>query len=471
MLYQKSGAAVNDLFGYSVAGAGDVDGDRRADFIVGALYASPGGLYAAGSAYVYSGATGDLLYQLNGSSSGAWFGRSMGNAGDVDGDGKDDFIVGATGSASIQAGSAYVYSGATGTLIYQINGTAGDMLGLSVAGVGDVDGDGKADFIIGAPNAEPGGFSSSGSAYVYSGATGGLLYQFNGIADSMFFGYPAVGVGDVDADGRPDFIVGAIGASPSGLTDAGSVYVYSGVNGSLIYQKDGSAPGDQFGYSVDGVGDLDGDSKSDFMVGAPFADPNEVNLAGSVFVYSGATGGLLFQKNGAAVDDHLGWRVAGSGDIEGDGKPDFMIGAPLAHSGGFRWAGSAFIYSGATGDLLFRKVGSAGDYMGNSVAGTGDVNGDGRSDFIIGAPFADPGGLTNSGSAFVMTCAGLCGDVDNDSSTTIADIIALINNVVFETGVANPTAGDTNCDEVRNIEDIVLLIQYVVFGTPTPCCL
>ncbi len=408
LLYQIDGDTANIQLGYSVASAGDVNGDGRADFIVGARFAAPGGLFQAGAAYVYSGADGALLYQKDAAAAGDNFGISVGGAGDVNSDGKADFIVGAphTDPGGLgNAGSAYVYSGATGTLLFQKDGAAaGDVLGVSVAGAGDVNGDGRADFIVSAYGADPGGLGDAGSAYVYSGATGTLLFQKDGAAAGDQLGSSVAEAGDVDGDGKADFIVGANRADPGGLGDAGSAYVYSGATGTLLFQKDGAAAGDVLGVSVAGAGDVNGDGKADFIIGVLLADPGGRIDAGFAFVYSGATGTLLFQKDGAAAGDELGWSVAGAGDVNGDGRADFIIGARFADPGGIDAAGSAYIYSGTTGLLLFQKDGVvADDALGLSVAVAGDVNGDGRADVIIGAPGADPGGFTAAGSAFVYS--------------------------------------------------------------------
>ena len=113
---------------------------------------------------------------------------------------------------------------------------------------------------------------------------------------------------------------------------------------------------------------------------------------------------ILYQKNGAAFNDFLGFSVASAGDVNGDGVPDFIIGAFGADPGGLSLAGSAYVYSGADGSLLYQKNGAAaGDNLGNSVAGAGDVDGDGKADFIIGVPFTDPGGLSAAGSAYVIS--------------------------------------------------------------------
>ena len=343
-LYQKNGAAADDELGSSVASAGDVNGDGKADFIVGASGADPGGLSSAGSAYVYSGATGALLYQKDGAA-------------------------------------------------------AGDALGASVAGAGDVNGDGNTDFIVGAIFADPGGLGTAGEAYVYSGANGALLHQKGGIAPGYVFGISVAGVGDLNSDAKADFIIGAYGTAGG----RGAAYLYSGATGALLYSKSGAAAGDNLGYSVAGAGDMNGDGKADFIIGARLADPGGLSAAGSAYVYSGANGALLYQKDGAAGDT-LGFSVAGAGDVNGDGKADFLIGAFGADPGGLSAAGSAYVYSGATGSLLYQKNGAAaGDNLGNSVAGAGDVDGDGKADFIIGVPFTDPGGLSAAGSAYVIS--------------------------------------------------------------------
>ncbi len=251
LLYKKDGVAFQDQFGHSVAYAGDVNGDGTPDFIIGAPEADPGGLDRAGCAYVYSGANGTLLYQKNGTSIFDRFGSSVAYAGDVDGDGRDDFIIGARFAdpgGLTGAGSAYVYSGATGILLHNKNGAAsGDALGFSVASAGDVNNDGKADFIVGAFGADPGGLGSAGSAYVYSGAMGALLYQKDGATVGDQLGFSVASAGEVDGDGRPDFIISARLADSGMPFSAGSAYVYSGATGTLLHQKDGVAAFDMFG--------------------------------------------------------------------------------------------------------------------------------------------------------------------------------------------------------------------------------
>jgi len=405
--YRFDGSAVGDQLGNSVSGAGDVDGDGFADLIVGAQLANSNGLGASGSAFVFSGADGSQLFRFDGQASIDLLGRSVSGAGDVDGDGFDDLIVGAPqadpGGLS-EAGSAFVFSGADGSQLFRFDGQAsGEFLGNSVSGAGDVDGDGFADLIVGASRATTSGLTQAGSAFVFSGADGSQLFRFDGSAVNDLLGEVVSGAGDVDGDGFADLIVGARLADPGGLISAGSAFVFSGADGSQLFRFDGSAVDDQLGGSVSGAGDVDGDGFPDLIVGAEGSDPGGLSVAGSAFVFSGADGSQLFRFDGSAAGDALGRSVSGAGDVDGDGFPDLIVGAIGADPGGISLAGSAFVFSGADGSQLFRFDGQAsGEFLGNSESGAGDVNGDGLADWIIGVKNADPGGLRLAGSAFVF---------------------------------------------------------------------
>ncbi|MCH7879476.1 MAG: FG-GAP repeat protein [candidate division Zixibacteria bacterium] len=220
-LYVFTGEAVDDMFGYSVSGAGDVNNDGFADLIVGAFQNDAGG-NEAGRAYVYSGRTGGLLHTFTGEAVGDVFGGSVSGAGDVNNDGFADLIVGAfnNDAGGNSAGRAYVYSGQTGALLHTFTAEAADdWFGVSVSGAGDVNNDGFADLIVGAWTNDAGG-SDAGRAYVYSGQTGTLLHTFTGEAASDVFGFSVSGAGDVNNDGFADLIVGAI-LNDAGGSDAG----------------------------------------------------------------------------------------------------------------------------------------------------------------------------------------------------------------------------------------------------------
>lgn len=468
MLYQKKGAAAGDQFGYSIA-SGDVNGDGKTDLIVGAPLASPGGVTNSGTVYVYSGADGSLLYQKNGAAAQDQFGFAVASVGDANGDGKADFAVGAPFATPAKV---YVYSGADGALLYRIDGSpGGDLLGYSLAPAGDLNGDGKSDFIVSAPFASPDTSNPfSGAVYVYSGADTTLIYKKVGAGN--FFGFSVASAGDVDGDGKPDFIVGAPFADSIGGSAGGSIYLYSGAGGALLYQKAGAASGDNFGSSVASAGDANGDGKSDFIVGASLAAPGGLLDAGSAYLYSGATGTLLFEKDGAASGDNFGAAVTSAGDMNGDGKADFLVGASSADPGGRVDAGSAYLYSGGDGSFLFQKDGvAAGDALGSCLSWAGGISGLGQGGFAIGASLANPGGLADAGSVFLYgSCGSAKGDLTADGKVTPADATAELYAVFLGSTGYQPCAADVNCDGILTPADAVIELNAVFLAGSFSSC-
>ncbi len=416
-LFTPTGAAALDYLGYSVAGAGDVNGDGYGDVIVGA-YANDAGGASAGRAYVYYGGPGvdasaDLI--LTGAVAGDNFGFSVAGAGDVNGDGYGDVIVGAlyNDAGGSSAGRAYVYFGGPGVDasadLILTGAAAGDGFGISVAGAGDVNGDGYGDVIVGAYANDAGGVDA-GRAYVYFGGPGADAVAdltLTGATASDYFGISVAGAGDVNGDGYGDVIVGARG-NDAGGTDAGRAYVYFGGPGADAVADltlTGAATGDFFGHSVAGAGDVNGDGYGDVIVGAYYNDAGGTN-AGRAYVYYGGPGADAVADltlTGAAAGDEFGTSVAGAGDVNGDGYGDVIVGARGNDAGGTD-AGRAYVYFGGPGadaiaDLTLTGA-AAYDDFGHSVAGAGDVNGDGYGDVIVGASGNNAGG-TDAGRAYV----------------------------------------------------------------------
>ncbi|MFQ6092314.1 MAG: M6 family metalloprotease domain-containing protein, partial [bacterium] len=208
-----------------------------------------------------------------------------------------------------------------------------------------------------------------------------LTHSFTGEAAYDELGYSVSGAGDVNGDGFDDLIVGAP-LNDAGGPDAGRAYLYSGTTGALLYTLPGGGPGDHFGWSVSGAGDVNDDGYADLIVGAPLNDAGGAD-AGRAYIYSGATGTLLYPFTGQAAGDWLGVSVSGAGDVNNDGYADLIVGAPLNDAGSTD-AGRVYIYSGATGALLYTFTGEAAvDQLGSSVSGAGDVNNDGCDDLIV----------------------------------------------------------------------------------------
>lgn len=428
ILYSFFGNNTVSLFGEAVSGAGDVNGDGYDDLIVGASR-DEANLTYAGSAFVFSGSDGAMLYSWSGTFLNDQFGRVVSRAGDVNGDGFDDVIVGApeTGAGS---GSAYVYSGRDGALLYSWSGLiTTHRMGASVSAAGDVNADGFDDVVVGVPGY---GFFE-GAAFVYSGLNGAILYQFLGSASFDQLGRSVGGAGDVNDDGFDDVVLAAAGIA--------AVYVHSGLDGSVLYTFNGGG----FGQTVSGAGDVNSDGYDDVIVGTPTASPNGAS-SGSVSIYSGADGSELFTKSGTVADDRLGASVSSAGDVNGDGFDDVILGAPEPFASG--GAGRAEVYALAPVALELAQV-LAAPFSGSwaqasSVARAGDVNGDGFDDVIVGAPF-DPSS-SQSGSAKVHS--GLDGSV----------LHSFVGNSAGDRfGLSVSGAGDTNGD---GIDDLIIGAPY-----------
>ncbi|MFO0984250.1 MAG: SBBP repeat-containing protein [Planctomycetota bacterium] len=368
-LFTFTGDSAGDRFGSAVAGAGDVNGDGFADLIVGAPHDDVAGAFS-GSAFVYSGRDGNVLHAFHGAISYAYFAHAVGSAGDVDADGLDDVLVGLGESPG---GNALVYSGATGDLLLFCSGG-----GYSVSDAGDVNRDGFPDVIVGGP-----------PVYVYSGKDNTRLFTFNGDDPSDWFGFSVAGAGDTNADGFPDLVVGTVNAS--GFWN-GSARFFSGNDGAIIRTLEGDSYNDLFGYYLDGVGDVNHDGFADAVVSAPGDDVGG-DGTGTAWIFSGKNGVALLTFVGSATAPVRS--ASNARDIDLDGTSDVILGAG---------SGIARVLSGKDGKLLL-AVGSQApdDFFGSLVAGAGDVDQDGRPDIIVGASKDDAHGA-DSGAAYVFGC-------------------------------------------------------------------
>ena len=490
--FALTGIDRGDDSGGSVSSAGDVNGDGYDDLIIGAYMADPNGKNRAGETYVvYGGASapgadgvlalsaldGTNGFTLTGIGPDDLSGRSVSSAGDVNGDGYDDLVVGALGADSngLNSGETYVvYGGASapgadgvlalsaldGTNGFTLTGTdADDFSGTSVSSAGDVNGDGYDDLIIGARGADPNGEGSGETYVVYGGAsapgTGGVLdlsaldgtngFTLKGIDRLDYSGTSVSSAGDVNGDGYDDLIIGADGAAPNGLDSGESYVVYGGastpgangvvdlsaLDGMNGFTLSGIDPSDRSGGSVSSAGDVNGDGYDDLIIGADWADPNGVRSGETYVVYGGASApgadGVLelsalngtngFTLTGIDPYDESGTSVSSAGDVNGDGYDDLLIGAYEADPNGVRSGETYLVYGGAsapgTGGVLELSAldGTNGftlkgidrlDYSGTSVSSAGDVNGDGYDDLIVGATGADPHEVFDAGETYVV---------------------------------------------------------------------
>ncbi len=499
--FTLDGMAIGDQMGWSVRSAGDVNNDGFDDLIIGA----PNALTLSGQAYVVFGKAdwsatpvfdlntldGTNGFRIDGQAGGERTGFSVTGIGDMNGDGIHDIAVSqptAAPGGTASAGRIYVIWGRNNWLpvmttptsgIFNLaildnattqdtfGGTgiriqgfqAGAQAGYSIANIGDIDGDGYNDFLVGSPRFDNNGTGNPealhGQAYIIFGKeigtnnSGGwfdeALVNLNGLGANGFtfsvannalptageafdqLGYFVAGIGDINGDGRADLAISApYGEPPGGDDNAGQIYVIFGnergaltgitntaaLNGSNGFRLEGVEIGDYAGWSLAGVGDVNGDGFDDFAIGAPFADPGGKLQAGTTYVVFGRADYLPvlvnavldlntldgfrgFKIHGENTGDYSGWSVGGAGDVDGDGFDDILIGAPGHNS----YTGRVYVMFGRKtgfdqnmllidldGNTGFKINGiAAGDRAGFSVANAGDVNGDGFDDILIGA--------------------------------------------------------------------------------------
>ncbi len=431
------GEAAGDYAGFDVSGAGDVDGDGHDDVLVSALYNDEAG-DQAGAAYIVRGpvmGTLDLSLadaKLVGEGASSFAGVAASGAGDVDGDGHDDVLVGANtdSEGGSSAGAAYLVRGPiAGTLDLSLADAKlvgeedNDNAGYSVSGAGDVNDDGRADVLVDAAF-QSAGAPYAGAAYLVLGPVSGTFDL--SLADAKLLGEGTrdyVGkvsdAGDVDADGHDDLLVGASQNSDRGRNSGAAYLVLGPVTGTRdLSVADaklvGEATNDIAGNSISGAGDVDGDGHDDVLVGANRNDEGGTQ-AGAAYLVRGPVTGTLdlafadAKLVGENATDGLGISVSGAGDVDGDGHDDLLIGAFMNDGD----AGAAYLVLGpVTGNvdmaLADTKLAGeeAGDQAGFNVAGSGDVDGDGLDDLLIGAILDDEGGAS-AGAAYLIYGAGL----------------------------------------------------------------
>ncbi len=565
-----TGIDVGDQSGSSVSSAGDVNGDGYDDLIIGAWRADPNGGDSGETYVVYGGAsapgTGGVLdlsaldgsngFILNGIDEEDRSGFSVSSAGDVNGDGYDDLIIGAyqaDPNGNSEAGETYIVFGgasAPGTggrfNLSTLDGSNGfilngideeDVSGLSVSSAGDVNGDGYDDLIIGAWRADPNDDDRAGETYVvYGGAsapgTGGVLdlsmlngsngFILNGIDGNDRSGRFVSSAGDVNGDGYDDLIIGARYADPNGDSEAGETYiVYGGasapgedgvfdlsdLDGTNGFILDGIDASDYSGFSVSSAGDVNGDGYDDLIIGAYQADPNGDRSGETYIVFGGAsapgTGGRFnlstldgsngFILTGIDRDDNSGVSVSSAGDVNGDGYDDLIIGAREADPNGDNSGESYVIYGGATGTESLTPVTASGtaaadNFTGNAGAdsftaiATDDVVRGGAGDDTISVTALDfaaiDGGtgqdtliLDGAGLALDLTGPGHAG-VDSvemfDLSGTGANSLVLDALAVFAV-TEERAGGAASLDVLGDADDRVDLSgsSFALTGTAT----
>jgi gliding motility-associated-like protein len=471
--------------GSTVATAGDVNGDGYSDVIVGAPRFDNGANTDEGAAYIFHGSATGLqiapsvtLKQANQAE--ALFGYSVATAGDVNGDGYSDVIVGAFSydGASTDEGAAYLYLGsATGitnipvTLNYPSQANAS--FGFKVATAGDVNADGFSDIMVSAVAYDNGNNINEGVVYVYHGNNAGVSTTPNYVLDdanqtSAAMGCSIASAGDINGDGFSDVIIGSRLHDVGANVNEGLAYIYMGGTNGLEATPsstlhDANQPAANFGNSVSSAGDVNGDGYSDVLVGSDFYDVGANTNAGAVFIYHGAANGIITTPNITLTaqnqfNKRFGNSVTCGGDVNGDGYSDILIGAS-----GFE-ANNAlaqpYMYLGAKHGIPYQPgiilnfdtdIKPSGTYA-SLVSSGGDINGDGYSDVIM---MALPNnyainGRQDEGVSFVFR--GNAFTVNNTANITNVDLNEPPSNVL--TTIA--PIGDINSD---GYSDVAILVH------------
>jgi hypothetical protein len=572
-----TGIDASDVAGRSVCGGGDVNGDGVDDLVIGAIFGDPYGLSSAGEVYVvygkntsvtgpfapsmsFSSLNGDNGFTLTGIDAGDRAGASVARAGDVDGDGVDDLVIGADSAdpnGQSTAGEVYVVfgkdtstegdfesvislstlNGASGFVINGID--ANDRAGAAVAGAGDVNGDGISDIILGATQADPNGQSAAGEAYVVFGKNtavegafpatlnlsaldGSNGFLLNGIDANDEAGWSVGSAGDFNGDGIGDVIVGAPRADPGGRSLAGEAYVVFGkdtdvagqfapainlsaLNGANGLVLNGIDSGDFSGISVGTPGDIDGDGVDDLIIGGWYGDPSGQSNAGEVYVVYGrhtATEGAFaasrelstldgtigFVINGINAGDQTGGAVTGAGDVNGDGIDDLIVGVSYGDPNGQDGAGESAVVLGRLGQVWTSPSGGLWDTGAKWLSGEAPARGDVEISTAVGVSVTGPANpvflrrirlgagigrttLNLAPNSYVEIEQGL--DIPSSaglggSGVLVADAGIVNNGVVAPTDlVVLSAAGISNSGDIRLISAGPAPASLSVYGTLT----
>lgn len=408
-LWRLDGAASNDRVGYGFHYGRNFDSNGFRDVAVSNSIADTNGLFHNGYVMMVSGLDGSLMWRVDGTTNNRMLGQGMNTLNDLDGDGFKDLVVadpdGSTG-VLFQNGVVEAFGGTSGLSLWQTSGTNFlQRFGATIEFTHDINGDSIDDILLGSPDDSVNGLTANGSIQALDGSTGLPLWSISGTVAGDMFGTEIVLLGDVDGDSFSDILTVNPNANVGGQIGNGSVAMISTATGSMIWRREGSSSGAQMGYTVglpedDTVRDMNGDGFPDIILGTPFVDFGGFINNGEISVLDGTSGATIWLVNGAASDERLGDIIDVDDDLDGDGVMDIMSASRYSDTVGYTNNGSVHAFSGSDGSHLWSHAGGSHDeYLGNGV-GTivaFDIDGDGHSEVLAGAPLANAGGLVDNG--------------------------------------------------------------------------
>jgi hypothetical protein len=555
-----NGDGIGDLIVGAVAVGSESGGHS---YIVFGRQDGFGAEFELSSLLAENGGDGRFGMAIHGAAPGDVTGYSVAGAGDVNGDDLDDVLVGAPGAYSVRfgAGRAFILfgradrfppefelesllpaNGGDGRFGVVLDGASGDEnAGEAVAGVGDLNKDGADDMIVASARAKVGSEPLVGRAYVVlgnaqgfppqiglrslfpaQGGDGSAGFVINGVDPFSHTGHTVGGGGDVNGDGVADVIIAGYGANPGGLTGAGQTYVVfgrrdgfapvfelqslleaGGGDGTVGFTIDGVNAGDHSGAAARALGDFNADGIDDLIIGAINAKGSDVNSGSAYVVFghahdfpaqfqlatllpaNGGDGSTGFALKGIDRSDLCGISVSGAGDINGDGVEDMSVGARAADPGERDDAGESYVVFGRTNGFpsvvelssLLPDQGGDGttgfvingidteDGAGLSVASAGDVNGDGVGDVLVGTFTADVGDTTHAGQAYVIFGRA---DEDGDGIADRTDNCQTLPNAdqrdTNADGFGNLCDPDLNDDGIVNFLDLATFKSVFLTG-------
>ncbi len=399
---------------------------------------------------------------LYGPSQAGLFGRCLAPIGDVDGDGIGDLLVGAPGHDEpgiTNSGLVQVYSGATQALIHSHPGTmAYETVGIAVTALDDIDADLVLDY---AYATRQGG----GTVHLCSGATGTLIRTIPAPVDALEFGSSLHLADDMSGDGVPDLMVGAENSLVAGLA-VGKTYLIDTSTGSVIREWSGSAVGDAFGRQVSSIADINSNGFPEAVIAAPGTDSGGLLDSGAVVVFDGNTGVELLRVDGTHLSGWFGSSLVGLNDLDGDGLADFAAGSIYDAGMGVQ-VGAFGTYSSASGLELLRYTGNdTNEQFAATLAAGGDCDGDGIEDILVGAPGSLYEGRVYlySGASGVGAETGILAKIENEGDHDFGYAVARADDLDLD-GIADLFIGAPSAEDLGVETGAVVVCLSKVFLT------